>query len=144
MLLSNTACQRLARTLLELGGRNESGHVKYAEQSISDTIVRGVTPSMVPILDIDLTSGRMLNDLDVKNDSAVAVVGPDISDNLMPGADPLDKEIRIDGWVYRVIGVGKRKGKTLGYRFGPLGRVIRLAHQRTHLRQSRVQRARLR
>jgi putative ABC transport system permease protein len=94
--------------------RNEGGHVKYGEQSLSDTTIRGITPSMVSILDIDLTAGRMLNDLDVKNDSAVAVVGPDITDNLMPGTDPIDKEIRIDGWVYRVIGVGKRKGKTLG------------------------------
>jgi len=35
-------------------------------------------------------------------------------DKLMPGVDPIDKEIRVDGWVYRVIGIGKRKGKTLG------------------------------
>src|SRR5450756_554639 len=94
--------------------RNESGHVKYGEQSISDAIVRGMTPSMVPILDIDLTAGRMINDVDVRNNSAVVVVGPDIVDNLMPGTDPINKEIRVDGWVYRVIGVGKRKGKTAG------------------------------
>jgi putative ABC transport system permease protein len=93
---------------------NASGHVKYGEQSISDTNVRGVTPSMVPILDIDLTAGRMVNETDLRNNSAVVVVGPDITENLMPGTDPIDKEIRIDGWVYRVIGVGKRKGKTLG------------------------------
>jgi putative ABC transport system permease protein len=93
---------------------NTSGHVKYGEQSISDTLVRGLTPSMVPILDIDLTAGRMINDIDVRNNSAVVVVGPDITDNLMPGVDPIDKEIRIDGWVYRVVGVGKAKGKTLG------------------------------
>lgn len=93
---------------------NPAGHVKYAEQSISDTNVRGVTPSMVPILDIDLTAGRMINDTDLRNNSAVVVVGPDITENLMPGTDPIDKEIRIDGWVYRVVGVGKRKGKTLG------------------------------
>src|SRR6204780_5476013 len=93
---------------------NASGHVKYGEQSISDTNVRGVTPSMVPILDIDLTAGRMVNETDLRNNSAVGVVGPDITENLMPGTDPIDKEIRIDGWVYRVIGVGKRKGKTLG------------------------------
>jgi putative ABC transport system permease protein len=93
---------------------NSSGHVKYGEQSISDTLVRGLTPSMVSILDIDLTAGRMINDIDVRNNSAVVVVGPDIVDNLMPGVDPIDKEIRIDGWVYRVVGVGKAKGKTLG------------------------------
>jgi putative ABC transport system permease protein len=94
--------------------RNESGHVKYGEQSISDTTVRGITPSMLPIIDINLTAGRMINDIDVRNNSAVVVVGPDIVDNLMPGTDPINKEIRIDGWVYRVVGVGERKGKTLG------------------------------
>ncbi|MGO9862376.1 MAG: ABC transporter permease [Terriglobales bacterium] len=93
---------------------NTSGNVKYGEQSISDTLVRGLTPSMVPILDIDLTAGRMINDVDVRNNSAVVVVGSDIVDNLMPGVDPIDKEVRIDGWVYRVVGVGKPKGKTLG------------------------------
>jgi len=39
--------------------RNGNGHVKYAEQSISDTTVQGITPSMAPIYDTDLTAGRM-------------------------------------------------------------------------------------
>src|SRR5205807_4117777 len=29
--------------------RNSNGHVKYAEQSINDTTVQGITPSMAPI-----------------------------------------------------------------------------------------------
>ena len=41
-------------------------------------------------------------------------MGTDIVDHLMAGTDPLGKEIRIDGWTYQVIGVGKKKGKTLG------------------------------
>src|SRR5258706_172613 len=59
--------------------RNESGHVKYGEQSISDTIVRGMTPSMVPILDIDLIAGRMItrgddDNLDIEtNDSLLSI-----------------------------------------------------------------------
>jgi putative ABC transport system permease protein len=32
----------------------------------------------------------------------------------MPGVDPIGKEIRVDGWIYRIIGVGKKKGSTLG------------------------------
>jgi putative ABC transport system permease protein len=94
--------------------RNPSGHVKYGLQEIKDTTVQGLTPAMAVIYDVDLTSGRMLNETDLENKSAVAVVGPDIVDNLMPGLDPMGKEIRVDGWVYRVIGVGKKKGKTLG------------------------------
>ena len=94
--------------------RNESGHVKYGEQSISDTLVRGITPGMATILDTDLSAGRMLNQTDLDNRSPVAVVGTDIVEHLMPGTDPLGKEIRLDGWSYQVVGVGKKKGKTLG------------------------------
>jgi len=94
--------------------RNPNGHVKYGLQEIKDTIVQGLTPAMAVIFDIDLATGRMLNETDLENRSPVAVVGPDIVDNLMPGVDPIGKEIRIDGWSYRVIGVGKKKGKTLG------------------------------
>ncbi len=43
-----------------------------------------------------------------------AIVGYDIVDNLMPGIDPLGKEIRVDGEPYTIIGVGERQGKTLG------------------------------
>jgi putative ABC transport system permease protein len=91
-----------------------SGKVKHGEQSISDTTVQGITPSMAQIQDTDLTSGRMLNETDLNSRSAVAVIGSDIVEHLMAGADPLGKEIRIDGWTYQVIGVGKKKGKTLG------------------------------
>ena len=94
--------------------RNENGHIKYAQQSSSDTRVQGVTPTMASILDIDLSAGRMLTENDLDTKSSVAVVGTDIVDNLMPGLDPLGKEIRVDGWTYRVIGVGKKKGKALG------------------------------
>jgi putative ABC transport system permease protein len=91
-----------------------SGKVKHGEQSISDTTIQGITPSMATILDTDLTSGRMLNETDLENRTSVAVVGTDIVEHLMAGVDPIGQEIRIDGWTYQVIGVGKKKGKTLG------------------------------
>jgi putative ABC transport system permease protein len=100
--------------LVAASTRDEGGRVKYGEQSISDTTIRGVTPGMAAILDIDLSVGRMLNQTDVDNHSPVAVVGTDIVEHLMAGSDPLGKEIRIDGWTYQVVGVGTKKGKTLG------------------------------
>jgi putative ABC transport system permease protein len=56
----------------------------------------------------------MVNEADLDNDSPVVVVGPDVIDNLMPGVDPIGKEIRVDGWTCRIIGVGKKKGSVLG------------------------------
>ena len=90
------------------------GHAKYGEQSISDVWIRGFTPTMAQILDIDLTSGRMLSQNDENNRSSVAIIGTDVVDNLFPGVDPLNKEIRVEGQIYTIIGVGKKQGTTLG------------------------------
>jgi putative ABC transport system permease protein len=94
--------------------RNNSGRVKYGGQDLTDTIVQGMTPSVAVTQDVDIDSGRMLGESDLENNAPVVVVGTDIVDTLMPGLDPIGKEIRVDGWTYRVIGVGKKKGKTMG------------------------------
>jgi len=96
------------------GSVNTTGKVKYADQSSSDTNVRGMTPSMAPILDLEIVAGRMVNDIDLQNASRVVVIGDDILSNLMPGLDPIGREVRIDGETYTVIGLGKKEGKTLG------------------------------
>src|SRR5580700_10522527 len=89
--------------------RSITGHLKYGEESLTDTIVQGMTPSVAVTQDVDMESGRMLEDIDLENNAPVAVVGTDIPDTLMPGVDPIGKEIRVDGWSYRIIGVGKKK-----------------------------------
>jgi putative ABC transport system permease protein len=91
-----------------------TGDVKYGELNSTDTNIRGWTASMNRIYDLDLSLGRALNDADVNNASSVVVIGADIQDNLIPGVDPIDKELRVDGRLYRIIGVGTRRGKTLG------------------------------
>jgi putative ABC transport system permease protein len=101
-------------TLVAARGFQTGGKVKYSEQSSSDTFVFGFTPSYQSIYDLELVGGRGLTDFDLQNSSNVAIIGQDIVDKLMPGVDPLGKEIRVDGWTYRVIGLGKRDGKTLG------------------------------
>jgi putative ABC transport system permease protein len=93
---------------------NPNGHVKYAEQNSTDTWVRGLTPSMAPIMDLDLVAGRVLNDNDLNTAAPVAIIGNDIVEKLLPGVDPLGKEIRVDNRMYTIVGVGRKEGKTLG------------------------------
>ena len=93
---------------------NGGGKVKQNEQSINDTNIQGITPSMATILDTDLSAGRMVNETDLNNHLQVAVVGADILEHVLAATDPLGQEVRVDGWTYTVIGVGKKKGKTLG------------------------------
>jgi putative ABC transport system permease protein len=91
-----------------------TGHVKYGEHSLSDTMVWGMTPAVAVTRDIDIDAGRMFGESDLEHDAPVAVVGTDVVDNLLPGVDPVGKEIKVDGWIYRVVGIGKKKGSTLG------------------------------
>ncbi|MGH9513827.1 MAG: ABC transporter permease [Terriglobales bacterium] len=93
---------------------NGNGTVKREMQSMSGVFVRGITPSMTAILNIDLGNGRMLNDTDENTRSNVAVIGTDLVDNLFPDTDPIGKELRLDGHTYQVVGVAKKQGTTLG------------------------------
>ncbi len=93
---------------------NGTGSVRYVLQSMTGVNVRGITPSMAPILNVDLATGRMLNQTDEDTRSHVTVIGTDVVDNLFPGLDPIGKEIRVDGESYQVVGVGKKQGTTLG------------------------------
>ncbi len=93
---------------------NFNGHVRSGHESSSDTVVRGWTPSMARIYDLDLIAGRAITEADVTSGTLVAVVGHDIYENLLGAGDPLNKEIRVDGQIYQVVGVGKKEGKTLG------------------------------
>jgi putative ABC transport system permease protein len=93
---------------------NSRGTVKYGMQSLQDSAVRGWTPSMATIYDLDLVMGRALTDADNNNTSNVAVIGYDVFENVLAGMDPINREIRVDGQIYRVVGLGKKEGKTLG------------------------------
>jgi putative ABC transport system permease protein len=94
--------------------RQDNVRVKYNEQNSNDTSARGWTPQMTSIYDLELKSGRTVTEADVNAGSNVVVIGSDIAENLMPGVDPLNKEIRVNGQLYTVIGVAMPKGKALG------------------------------
>lgn len=91
-----------------------NGVVKFSQESSSDSQVRGWTPSMGRIYDLDVVNGRSISEGDEHSATQVVVIGNDILENLVGAADPLGKEIRVDGDTYTIIGVGKKEGKTLG------------------------------
>jgi putative ABC transport system permease protein len=104
-----SACKEVGASL-----RSFNGKVVYGTQNSTDTWIRGWTPSMARIYDLDLVAGRMLNENDENSAASVVIIGQDIRENLLEGVDPLGKEIRVDGKVFRIVGVGKKEGKTLG------------------------------
>jgi putative ABC transport system permease protein len=94
-----------------LGGRVE---VRSGLNSLKDTNLRAWTPEMAELYDVDLVEGRHLTDADLTSASPVCVIGMDLVDNLLPGVDPVGKEIRWNNFSCAVIGVGKKEGSSLG------------------------------
>jgi putative ABC transport system permease protein len=94
--------------------QSTTGKVVYGAHSSTDTGIRGWSWNMPDMSNLNVVLGRSFTPSDEQYGSHTAIVGYDIVDNLMPGMDPLGKEIRVDGEPYTVIGVGERQGKTLG------------------------------
>src|SRR5438034_1503446 len=94
-----------------LGGRVE---VKSGLNSLKDTNLRAWTPQMPELYDVDLVGGRHIIDSDLNSAAPVCVIGMDIVENLMPGVDPVGKEVRWNNIPCEVIGVGKKEGSSLG------------------------------
>ncbi len=100
----------------EVGGLMVTNRtVKYGSIKQESVQVMGVTENFSRIGSIrDLIVGRHLIDDDVESARPVAVVGADLVDAFFPNAEPLGKEIIIDGNRLRIVGVGERKGKVFG------------------------------
>ena len=91
-----------------------TGTIIVGRQSSTGSQVRGYTSLMPELTNLNLTEGRGITQADEEHASHVAIVGTDIEDNLLEDADPIGKEIRVDGVPYTVIGLGEKQGKTLG------------------------------
>ncbi len=92
----------------------KSTNVVVNGKSSNNTQVRGYTWTMLALNNIDIAMGRGFTPADDQHATHNVIVGYDIVDNLLPGVDPIGKEIRVDGIPYTIVGVGDRQGKTLG------------------------------
>src|SRR5271154_989655 len=103
------------KTCVDVGAlQSTTGKVVYGSHSSTDTGIRGWSWKMPEMSNLNVVLGRSFTPSDEQYATHAAIIGYDIVDNLMPGMDPLGKEIRVDGEPYTVVGVGERQGKTLG------------------------------
>jgi putative ABC transport system permease protein len=55
-----------------------------------------------------------MNRIEIDRSRPVALIGWEIADRLFGAIDPLDKDLRIDGVRFRVVGVSRKRGSFLG------------------------------
>lgn len=85
-------------------------NIVYNEQKISGTL-KGLYPIYSQIEESLITQGRYLNDMDVRDNRKVCIIGKQIYESLFPGGEnPCGKYIEINGIYYQVIGVNMGTG----------------------------------
>jgi len=90
--------------------------VKYGSQSLKQTEIRGVTYLDHEIGSVlELESGRHIQSQDETNSRAVCVIGSDIAEKVFGSLGPIGRWLKVGGRDFQVIGVGKKKGKILGF-----------------------------
>ena len=97
---------------------NAQATVKAGDKSSESVRVRGLTLSMFAIEDTDVVAGRAWTDVEEAAGRDVAVVGPDVVENLfdgVPAEQVIGKTVRVEGRGYEVIGVTERLGKIFGF-----------------------------
>ncbi len=88
--------------------------VRHRNHVMRAVAVRGRGPGYEIIDDLAIDQGRHLTPFDDQHRRAVCVLGPEVSEDLFPGLDPIGRSVRIGLDTYQVVGVTRAKGKLLG------------------------------
>jgi putative ABC transport system permease protein len=94
--------------------RKLASTIRYQDKQTDTPILLGVTPYYEFVHTQYVASGRFINDIDMQDRSNVVIIGVDVKTALFPYEDPVDKEVRINGNPYRVIGVMEPLGNFFG------------------------------
>jgi putative ABC transport system permease protein len=112
--------------------------VSYGTQELDSISIQGVTSEYANFSNFNAEQGRMMSPIEVERARPVAIIGWDVADRLFGETNPLDKEIRIAGIQFRIVGVSKKKGAVFGssqdaFAVIPLGAYLRLFGARQSL-----------
>ncbi|MBD2136736.1 ABC transporter permease [Anabaena sp. FACHB-1237] len=87
--------------------------INYRNKNSSSSVI-GTTPNYLTVRSFEVEKGRFFDDLNVKRNQAVVVLGPELARKLFDKEDPIGKKIRIQNVAFQVIGITVSKGTFLG------------------------------
>lgn len=88
--------------------------VSYNSTTSSRTNLIATTPAYMDVMNLTISSGRLLSEIDLENYTKVCLLGHDIAETLFSKSNPVKQNIKIDGDNYTIIGVLTAVGSTMG------------------------------
>ena len=115
-----------------------SGEVRYRERVLEAALIQGVTEEFVRFSTFNAEMGRLMTPAEVRRKRNVAVLGRDAAERLFGTLDPIDRQVRVRGVPFRVVGVSRRQGSSFGqsqdeFAVIPLGAFQRLFGSRSSI-----------
>ncbi len=89
-------------------------NIRYKSNSAERVGLQGTTQNYLDIQGLDIKSGRMFTESEVRNSANVVVVGQTIVESLFEQENPEGKTVRISGQKYTIIGTLTKQGSFLG------------------------------
>jgi putative ABC transport system permease protein len=90
------------------------GELKRGTQTLQDVEMMGVSYNMIDIDTVKIGQGRYISHDEDEHSRYTCFVGYDIVNKFFPSVDPLEKEIKIDGRPFRIVGVAQEIGSVFG------------------------------
>ncbi len=90
------------------------------QQLEREATVLGATAELLPVRNLELARGRFLPPGDPSRGSAIAIIGSKLKRELFGSRKALGKWLRIDDRRFRVIGILKPQGESLGMDIGDI------------------------
>jgi putative ABC transport system permease protein len=94
--------------------RKISETIRYHDKQSDTPILFGVTPYYEFTHSQYVAHGRFINDIDMEERANVCVIGVDVARALFPNEEALEKEVKIGGNSFHVIGVMEPLGNFFG------------------------------
>jgi putative ABC transport system permease protein len=108
-------------------------------EQLFGTNVSGVTANMAEIEDKSLEDGRFIRPNEVDSSAFVIVIGADVREKFFPLVDPIDKEIKVNGYPMRIVGVELKRGSMFGQSLDNLAYIPITTYGRIFGRQTSLQ-----
>ncbi|MES2545089.1 MAG: ABC transporter permease [Bacteroidota bacterium] len=87
-----------------------SQSVKFEEKTVSDVNIIPSSYEFIDIQSLEFESGRFYNESESNSGSPLIILGYEVAKGLFEDSDPINKQVRLYGRKFTVIGVLKKQG----------------------------------
>jgi putative ABC transport system permease protein len=102
--------KKLSSDILEATGTIEvPAKASYKNEAIFASL-SGIDENFFAASNLAVEVGRLIEEKDILNKRKVAVIGPEVGEELFPGIDPLGKKIIVANVSFEVVGITEKRG----------------------------------